>query len=457
MLKALVVDDDANSRRGLAEVVESEGFEPVMAGDLAEAREKLANEIPAVILTDLVLPDGKGTELLEELEDNPTVEIIMVTGKATVETAVAALRLGAFDYLTKPIDLNRLKVLLARLKSTRELKEEVTSLRAELRELGRFGPLVGTSDAMQRVYDLIDKVAPTDATVFLVGESGTGKELAALTVHQLSKRRRQSYLPLNCGAISPNLIESELFGHEKGSFTGASRQHKGYFERSSSGTIFLDEITEMPLELQIKLLRVLETGRVMRVGGDKEIPVDVRVIAATNQDPDRAVEDGKLREDLLYRLKVFPVELPPLREREADVEMLAQHFLAELNKKEGAQKRFTDDALARIVAHKWPGNVRELKHVVQRAFILAEEHIDEDCLPVDVAAARPAATEVDSAKLRIRVGSSIADTERRLILATLEELDGDKKEAAKALGISLKTLYNRLNQYKEEDEEEKAS
>ncbi|MDX1630342.1 MAG: sigma-54 dependent transcriptional regulator [Thermoanaerobaculia bacterium] len=456
MLEALIIDDDAHSRSGLAEVVESEGFEPMTAGTLEEAREKISDSRPAVVLIDLILPDGKGTEILEDLEDDPTVEVIMITGKATVETAIAALRLGAYDYLTKPVDINRLQSLLSRLKETLELQEQVSSLRAELRELGRFGPMVGTSEPMQVVYDLIDKVAPTDATVFLVGESGTGKELAALTLHQLSKRRRQSYLPLNCGAISPNLIESELFGHEKGSFTGANRQHKGYFERSSGGTIFLDEITEMPLEMQIKLLRVLETGRILRVGGDKEIEVDVRVIAATNRDPDQAVEEGKLREDLLYRLKVFPIELPPLRERGDDVELLAQHFLNELNEREERQLRFTEECMEQIRRHDWPGNVRELQNVVQRAFILAEDRIDVDCLPPPLKTDGPDGEEGgEDSHLEVRIGSSIDEVERRLILATLQKMDGDKEKTAEALGISVKTLYNRLNRY--EQAEEKAS
>ena len=319
MLHALVVDDDMHSLSALAELVEAEGFDTATADNLAQARSKLEQRLPDVVLSDLMLPDGRGTELLKELLEEPTVEVILITGKATVETAVEALRLGAFDYLTKPIDLGRLKTLLARVKDTRELKQEVSSLRAELRDLGRFGPMVGTAPAMQRVYDLIDKVAPTEATAFLIGESGTGKELAAETVHRLSKRRKGPYLPLNCGAVSPTLIESELFGHEKGSFTGAQRQHRGYFERASGGTLFLDEITEMPIELQVKLLRVLETGRIMRVGGDREVDINVRVIAATNRNADDAVKDGKLREDLLYRLKVFPITLPPLRDREGDI------------------------------------------------------------------------------------------------------------------------------------------
>jgi DNA-binding NtrC family response regulator len=443
MLHALVVDDDVHSLSALAELVQAEGFDTATADNLAQARLSLEKQMPDVVLSDLMLPDGRGTELLKELLEEPTVEVILITGKATVETAVEALRLGAFDYLTKPIDLGRLKTLLARVKETRELKQAVSSLRAELRDLGRFGPMVGTSPVMQRVYDLIDKVAPTEATAFLVGESGTGKELAAETIHQLSKRRKGPYLPLNCGAISPTLIESELFGHEKGSFTGAQRQHRGYFERASGGTLFLDEITEMPIELQVKLLRVLETGRIMRVGGDREVEVNVRVIAATNRSPDDAVKDGKLREDLFYRLKVFPIPLPPLREREGDIDTLAQFFLHNLNKREGTQKRLTGESLERLRVHPWPGNVRELQNVVQRAFILADQEITPDCLPTEMGGETPLA----GPNLHLKVGTSLEDAERRLILATLDQYEGDKKTTAEVLGISLKTLYNRLNQY----------
>jgi DNA-binding NtrC family response regulator len=443
MLHALVVDDDIHSLSALAELVEAEGFDTSTADNLAQARLSLEKQMPDVVLSDLMLPDGRGTELLRELLEQPTVEVILVTGKATVETAVEALRLGAFDYLTKPIDLGRLKTLLARVKETRELKQEVSSLRAELRDLGRFGPMVGTAPTMQRVYDLIDKVAPTEATAFLVGESGTGKELAAETIHRLSKRRKGPYLPLNCGAISPTLIESELFGHEKGSFTGAQRQHRGYFERASGGTLFLDEITEMPIELQVKLLRVLETGRIMRVGGDREVEVNVRVVTATNRPPEDAVKDGKLREDLFYRLKVFPVPLPPLREREGDIDTLAHHFLHNLNRREGTQKRFAPETLERLRGHSWPGNVRELQNVVQRAFILGDQEITPDCLPPELSGEAPVA----GPNLHLKVGTSLEDAERRLILATLDRYEGDKKATAEVLGISLKTLYNRLNQY----------
>jgi two-component system, NtrC family, response regulator AtoC len=365
-----------------------------------------------------------------------------------VDSAVLALREGAADYLTKPVDRARLKSVLAHVSRQRALRAEVSSLRGELRSLGRFGALIGRSAPMQAVYDLIARVAPTQASVFVTGESGTGKELVAETVHRMSRRREAPFVAVNCGAISPNLIESELFGHERGSFTGADRRRRGYFEQAGGGTLLLDEITEMPIELQVKLLRVLESGCVTRVGSTESLPVDVRIVSASNRDPQKAVEEGILREDLLYRLCVFPIHLPPLRERGDDVELLAEHFLLEINRKEGTEKRWDDAALAQLRQHPWPGNVRELKNVLQRAFILAEDRITTDCLPVEVRLGEE--TTVAGPYLQVRIGSKLADVERRLIVATLDDLGGKKKEAAQALGVSLKTLYNRLKAYEQE-------
>ena len=297
---------------------------------------------------------------------------------------------------------------------------------------------------MQKLYDQVGRVAPTSATVLLVGESGTGKELAAQTIHDMSRRKRAPFLPLNCGAVSPQLIESELFGHEKGSFTGADRQHKGYFERCHGGTLFLDEITEIPQELQVKLLRVLETGTFMRVGTTTPISTDVRIICATNRSPEGAVTDGKLREDLYHRLNVFPLAMPPLRERGTDIELLAQQFLRELNRAESTHKTFSPAALVKLYEMNWPGNVRELKNYVQRAFILADEVIDAHLAPASVSAPESAPL------LSVRVGSTLDEVSRRLIEATLAEC-GSKRKAADMLGISLKTLYNRLAAYKSED------
>jgi two-component system, NtrC family, response regulator AtoC len=446
-LAALVVEDDPEFRASLAALVEREGFEVREAGSLAEARQRLGESHPDLVLADLGLPDGDGLELLRDEALAAECEFIVVTGNATVDSAVEALREGALDYLGKPPDRARLKSILASVVRTRDFKAEVRSLRGELRELGRFGRLVGRSPEMQRVYDLIARVAPTQASVLLDGESGTGKELAAETIHRLSRRRDGPFLAVNCGAVAKTLIESELFGHEKGSFTGAEASRRGYFEEANGGTLFLDEIAEMSPELQTRLLRVLETATILRVGGSDTVPVDVRVIAATNRDPVAAVREGALREDLYYRLAVFPIHLPPLRDRGADVELLADHFLAALNAREETRKRWSTEARARLAAHPWPGNVRELKNAVERAAIIADEAIGADLLPGKdarvIAPVRPSGT-----LLQIRVGATLEEAERRLILATLAEQKGDKRSTARVLGIGVKTLYNRLAIYR---------
>jgi len=446
MPQALIVDDEPTSVSAMAELVEKEGFTTTTAGTLADAKARMSQERPDVILVDLMLPDGNGLALLEEMDPSRRAEVILISGHATVDSAISALRVGVLDYLTKPVDVRRLKAVLANVSRTLAFKEEVGSLREELRQLGHFGRLIGNSTPMQRVYDLVTRVAPTDATVLLVGESGTGKEEVAATIHELGRRKKQPFLPLNCGAVPPNLIESELFGHEKGSFTGATQMHRGYFERASKGTLFLDEVTEMPIELQVKLLRVLETGTLVRVGGDEPVAVDVRVIAASNRSPEQAVKDGKFREDLLYRLNVFPIVLPPLRDRNGDIELLAEHFLAQLNREEGANKKFSGQARRRLNTYGWPGNVRELMNIVRRAFILAEESIELEGLPVP-SSATTGPSAGGAAPDAIRVGMSLAELERHFILATLEQYGGDKRKAAEVLGISLKTMYNRINNY----------
>ncbi len=442
MAHALIVDDDADTVGWLAEVARLEGFTVAQAYSLREARIELTRQRPNALLTDLKLPDGEGIELMAELGDPGPTEVIVVTGHATVDTAVAALRAGASDYLVKPADPERVKAVLRHARRASALKHEIGELREELRRLGRFGRLLGGSPSMQGVYDQIARVAPTSATVLLIGESGTGKDLAAQTLHELSARREATFLPLNCGAVSAQLIESELFGHERGSFTGADRQHKGFFERASGGTVFLDEITEMPMELQVKLLRVLETGVFTRVGGSQQIACDVRVIAATNREPQAAVSAGKLREDLYHRLNVFPIRLPPLRQRGSDIVELARHFLDELNCAEGSRKSFSSDALARLLRHHWPGNVRELKNAVQRAFIMADE-----LLGCDLGAAAAAPRADDDMTISVRIGTPLEDVERSVTLATLEHCGHVKRKAARMLGVSLKTLYNRLEAY----------
>jgi DNA-binding NtrC family response regulator len=442
---ALIVDDETKALSAMTELVEKEGFSAMSAGSIREARERLAQTRPDVVLVDLMLPDGSGLDLVQEMEPAERPEVILITGFASVDSAVAALRHGVLDYLTKPVDIRRLKTVLANVSRTLALKQEIGSLRDELRELGRFGRLIGNSPVMQKVYDLVVKVAPTDATVLLVGESGTGKEEVAATIHELGPRRGQPFLPVNCGAVPANLIESELFGHERGSFTGATQLHRGYFERVSHGTLFLDEITEMPLELQVKLLRVLETGTLTRVGGDEAIAVDVRVIAASNRSPEAAVKEGRFREDLFYRLNVFPITLPPLRDRGTDIDLLADHFLGQINREEGSGKKFSVPSRKRMAAYHWPGNVRELKNMIRRAYILADDEIEMDALPAT--SVPPAMAGNSSGSDSMQVGMSLADIERHFILATLEHFGGDKRKAAEVLGISLKTIYNRLNNY----------
>jgi DNA-binding NtrC family response regulator len=437
----LLVDDDPEALEWLTELAKAEGFTVASADSLRSARIHMTRLQPDIMITDLQLPDGQGIDLVSDLETRESTEVVLITGHASVESAVEALRLGATDYMVKPVDVERLKAILRRVPRTGELRAEIGELRDELRRLGRFGHILGSSAPMQKLYDQLGRVAPTSATVLLCGESGTGKELAAQTIHDLSRRKKAPFLPLNCGAVSPQLIESELFGHEKGSFTGADRQHKGYFERANGGSLFLDEITEMPQELQVKLLRVLETGSFTRVGTTQPINADVRLIAATNRNPEAAVADGKLREDLYHRLNVFPINMPPLRERQTDIELLAQHFLEVLNKQETASKSFAPATIAALYAHSWPGNVRELKNYVQRAFILADEVIDADLAPATVAAPESAPL------LTVRVGTTLDEVSRRLIEATLAEC-GSKRKAADMLGISLKTLYNRLAAYK---------
>jgi DNA-binding NtrC family response regulator len=443
MPHALIVDDDSDTLATLAELVRLEGITTDTAQSLQQARQRMACRRPDIVLLDLVLPDGEGMDLFGDVESRETTQIVLITGNASLETSIQAVRLGATDYLVKPINPKQLKNILSRVARPSDLKSEIHVLRDELRRLGRFGHLLGSSAAMQVVYDQISRVAPTVATVLITGESGTGKELVALTLHDLSLRHKAPFLAVNCGAISPQLIESEMFGHEKGSFTGATREHKGYFERASGGTLFLDEITEMPIELQVKLLRVLETGMFMRVGSDREIETDVRVIAATNRVPEEAVLAGKLREDLLYRLQVFPLRLPPLRARGDDIEQLATQFLNDLNQKDGTRKRFADSVAERLKTYNWPGNVRELRNVIHRAFIMANDVIDLNCLPPEFGIGSVS----KGPYFTVRVGCSIADVERRLILATMEEYGGNKERVAETLGISLKTLYNRLHAY----------
>ncbi len=479
MTHALIVDDDVDSVATLQELIASEKFTVSVAHTLRDARRHIALQQPDVVLLDLQLPDGNGMELFADPQLVANSEVVLITGHASLDTSIQALRLGAADYLVKPINIRQLQGVLSRVMKPAALQAEVADLRSNLANSGHFGLLWGRTAPMQRIYEQISRVAGTSVSVFINGESGTGKELVAQTVHDLSRRRKKPFLAVNCGAISPNLIESEIFGHEKGAFTGADKQHEGFFERASGGTLFLDELTEMPLELQVKLLRVLETGRFMRVGSTVSIDADVRVIAASNRPLLDAVKAGKLREDLLYRLNVFPIEMPPLRDRLDDVPLLAEHFLIAIGAKEGKSKRFTPRALQQLQTYRWPGNVRELRNAVQRAYVMAAgDTVDEQWLPqgdlnpadqapvnapglgagaggfapaMGAAPLPSAQAEVSGPSVVMPLGSSMAQVEKAFILATLQHYKHHKEQTAAVLGISLKTLYNRLKEYAAED------
>jgi DNA-binding NtrC family response regulator len=443
--KILVVDDEPAEREGLARLVGQWGYEVETAGSGEEALNLIESQHPAVVLTDLVLPEMDGLTLLQKLKETGRPPIVLlVTGHGTVETAVEAMRHGAFDYLTKPVDATRLQVLLEKSIEQESLSREVNFLRHQLRQKGSFGQLVGQSKSMQEVYRWIELAATSTAPVLIYGESGTGKELVARTIHDLSNRRSKPFVAINCAAIPETLIESELFGHERGAFTGATERRLGCFELADSGTLFLDEIAEMDNSTQAKLLRVLQEGSFRRVGGGKtEIQVDVRVVAATNRIPSDALTQGQLREDLFYRLNVFAIGLPALRERKEDIPLLARTFIEEFNRQDNRQIRgLTPEAERALERYHWPGNVREVRNVVQRAVVLGGtglidvEHLPENVVRVTAPAA-PAATGV----------TPIREMEREMILRALEETGQDKRRAAALLGISLKTLYNKLAKY----------
>ncbi len=458
---ALIVEDDADAARMVAALVCGQGFSAATAPSLHDARKQLALQPADLLLLDLRLPDGNGLSLLDEQDLVGQPEIVLMTGHASLETSIAALRHGALDYLIKPVSAGQLQGTLSRL--MKPAQREATAgavqhtLRHEVTRSGRFGHLVGRSDSMRRVYEQVARVAGTSVTVFITGESGTGKELVARTVHDMSRRKAKPFLAVNCGAISPHLIESEIFGHERGSFTGAERQHQGFFERAHGGTLFLDEITEMPPALQVKLLRVLESGTFMRVGSTVAQETDVRVVAAANRDLAQAVAEGALREDLLYRLNVFPIAMPPLRERPEDIALLAEHFLRQIGEREGQVRRATPQALARLAQYGWPGNVRELRNVLQRAWVMATgEEIGDEWLPApSLPSPDPAGSgrepgmraAASAGALSVPVGMPLVAVERQVILATLEHFAHHKERTAAALGVSLKTLYNRLKEY----------
>ena len=376
-MKVLIVEDDVSTRKGLEESIKDLGGEARSVGTAKEAAKALEAFDPRLLIVDIHLPDGDGIEILKAARENdPDREGIVITGQGSIDNAIEALRAGAFDYLLKPLRPAQLEVVFNRLADRRRLESEVETLRAELQETGRLGDLVGRSAVMARIFDVIRRVAHSNAPVLITGASGSGKEVAARTIHRLSRRASKPFVAFNCGAISPTLIESELFGHERGSFTGAEKRRVGYFEEAMGGTLFLDEITEMGAELQVKLLRVLEDRTLRRVGGSQELKVDVRLISATNRDPAEAIREGKLREDLYYRLNVFPMALPSLAERKEDIALLAEHFRKLIEEQERAGVTGWDPAaLALLESYGWPGNVRELRNVVHRAYVMTEGKI----------------------------------------------------------------------------------
>ena len=373
-MKVLIVEDDIATRKGLEESVKDLGGETRSVGSAKEAARALEDFDPRLLIVDIHLPDGDGIEVLRAArETDPDREGIVITGQGSIDNAIEALRAGAVDYLLKPLRPAQLEVVFTRLADRRRLEFEVETLRAELQETGRLGDLVGRSPIMTEIFEVIRRVAKSNAPVLITGASGTGKEVAARTIHRLSKRAAKPFVAFNCGAISPTLIESELFGHERGSFTGADKRRVGYFEEAAGGTLFLDEITEMGSELQVKLLRVLEDRTLRRVGGSQELKVDVRLVSATNRDPHEAIKEKKLREDLFYRLNVFPLALPTLTERREDISLLAEHFRKMIEEQERAGVASWDPkALELLQAYDWPGNVRELRNVVHRAYVMTE-------------------------------------------------------------------------------------
>ncbi len=448
-LKILIVDDEEPARQGLTALLARWGYEVDEAGDGQEALAKAAAGLPSVVLSDLVMPKMDGLELLRALKtDVPFASVILLTGQGSIDTAVTAMREGAYDYLTKPVDVARLRLLIPKAAERGEALREVALLRRRLSQVWGMGRLVGTSAGMQEVYRLIEVAAPTTAPVLISGESGTGKELVARTLHDLSPRAKGPFVAVNCAAIPETLLESEIFGHEKGAFTGALERRPGCFELAHEGTIFLDEIAEMNPGTQAKFLRILQDGTVRRLGGRTEIKVDVRVLAATNKDPVKAIQEGSFREDLYYRLNVVSLVMPPLRDRRDDIPALVLAFMEEFNARYDKHIRALDESvLSGLVAQSWPGNVRELRNTLERAIIVCE---NDTILPKHIPPS-PSLRVADPGdgpdSVSFRVGTSLEDAEKALILKTLAANGNNKTRAADVLGISLKTLHNKLKTY----------
>ncbi len=448
--KVLIVEDEENERTGLAELVRAWGYETQTASDGVEGLERTESWGPGIVITDLKMPRMSGMELLENIAAQPQqIAVILLTAQGSVDSAVAAMKIGAFDFIEKPVNPTRLRNILQNASRIRGAERELEASRRKLRDVGVLGSLVGPSKKMQEVFRLIEMVAPSTASVLITGESGTGKELVARTIHSLSDRKMKPFVAINCAAIPETLIESEIFGHEKGAFTGALERRTGCFELAEGGTLLLDEIGEMPIATQAKLLRVLEDRKLRRLGSKAETSVDVRVLAATNKPPDEAVARGQLRNDLYYRLNVFNIHLPPLRDHKEDLRELVQALLADMNEKHNRKVGgVSDPVMNAFLAHAWPGNVRELRNTLERAVIVCDSTLVEPRhLPPGFGQVVPRAPVQEANAVRLGVGTTVDEAERLLILKTLEATNNNKTRAAEILGISLKTLHNKLKEY----------
>ncbi len=450
MKKILIVDDELNMRLVLSAMLKKEGFDVSSASNGREALQVLQSNRFAVVITDLKMPDIDGMALLSCIaERHPEIPVIMITAHGTIATAVEALKKGAFDYITKPFDLDDLKNIISKAVKTRTLKENELFLTPS--EIDRLG-IIGTSPRIMEIFEAIKRVAPTTTTVMITGETGTGKELVADAIHYNSPRKKNPLIKINCAAIAETLMESELFGYEKGAYTGAAVTKPGKFELAHKGTLFLDEVAEIPREMQVKLLRVLQEQAFERVGGLRTIKVDVRIIAATNQNLSRQVQAGNFREDLYYRLNVFPIDIPPLRERKEDIPPLIDYFLEKFNKKLGLSVGMSDEGREILLHHGWPGNIRELENLIERMILLAEnKQITSREIPDEfrVSAAECQTKAADDGKMPFKayVRDQVGNVERQVIITCLEESGGNITQAAKKMGLSRKGLQLKMIKY----------
>jgi DNA-binding NtrC family response regulator len=471
VVKVLIVEDEEHARTGLTELVESWGYRASSASNGVEGLEKVVQWSPAIVVTDLKMPRMDGMMLLNRISEMPErIAVVMLTAQGSIESAVEAMRLGAFDYLPKPVDPVRLKQILHTATRQKETDVELEPQRRLARDSGTLGTMVGNTPAMKAIFKMIERVAPSNVPVLITGESGTGKELVARALHDLSARRSKPFVAVNCAAIPETLIESEIFGHEKGAFTGAVERRAGCFELAEEGTLLLDEIGEMSAPTQAKLLRVLEDRAFRRLGSKVETPTNVRIVAATNKDPQEAVEHGELRGDLFYRLNVFNIQMPALREHLGDVKVIAEKMIDDMNERHGCTVAgMSDELLARLETYDWPGNVRELRNTIERATILAGsgtigvEHLpprfgEAGFAPLvrqqrGVSGAPPAAAvqaeerRAEERTVSVTVGTTVDEAEKQLILKTLQSTQNNKTKAAEILGISSKTLQNKLKEY----------